>query len=101
MTDIKEVIRPEGVRGDERFCGLKLDNVDYAFQISEENTWNDDWVYRIYHFDSIQWKQIDKLEYLKIRDLCRRTAVLYNSNNLLSAELNTKDLLAIWKTHFS
>lgn len=101
MTDIREIIHPEGIRGDEKFCGLRLQGVDFAFQISEENTWNDDWIYRIYHFDAIQWKHIDKLEYLKIKELCRTTALLFNDNCMLSAELNVKDLMEIWKRYFS
>lgn len=101
MSDIIEVAQAKDpIKGDEIFFGLKFEDIPYAFQISEENTWENDFVYRIYHFDTIQWKRIEQREFEQIKELCRTTALLHNSNNYISSELNCKDLLDIWKKHF-
>lgn len=101
MSDIYEIDQAKDpIKGDEIFCGLKFDGVDFAFQVSEENTWSNDWVYRIYHFDSIKWKRIEKLEYDRIVDILRSTATMHNTGNMISSELRVNQLMDIWKLHF-
>ena len=101
MADIYEIDQAkEPVKGDEIFTGLKFEGVDFAFQVSEENTWVGDWVYRIYHLDSIKWKCIEKREYDRIIDILRGAATIHNSGNLIGSELRVNQLMDIWKLHF-
>jgi len=101
VSDIVEVLGKDPIKLDEKFYGLKFEGIEYVFQISEENTWEGDWVYRIYHFNTKDWKRIDNLEFEKIKTIMRHTAMLHNSGSFLSSELNTKELMEIWKTHFT
>lgn len=101
MSDIVEIIPADPIRGDEIFCGLKFDGVQYVFQVSHENTWDDSWVYRIYHFDTIKWKLISKEEYEKIVDLLHSTEAIHNTRNFIGSEYRINQLMDIWKTHFS
>lgn len=86
---------------EEFFSRLVLPNVNYAFCISKEESFETgEWIYRIYNFKENLHKQIEERTFLNIRDLMQKAAYAFNMDSDLAARTHIQKLMQIWKEHW-
>lgn len=87
---------------DLEYVSLELPGISYVFNLSVENTLEDEWIYRIHHLADLKiFRQITKDAYEGFRNNLRITAQAFNDNDMISAQSRVQKLMTQWQKIFS
>lgn len=85
---------------EEIFSRLVLPGIKYAFAISKEETFEGEWIYRMYNFDEVEFKQIEEKPYNQLRNIMHDVALLFNNEDTLRAQILCNKLINAWRNAF-
>jgi hypothetical protein len=82
---------------EEIVSALTFPGVDYVFQISREETFNGEWIYRIYNYLLTAFDEISELKYTHLRELMMDAFQVYEQGDMLSLKVKVEELQYHWK----
>ena len=87
---------------EEIFSRLFFEGTPIEFVISKEETYEGEWVYRIYEPipEPVKHKRISEMEYNRLRESMQRAAQAYNGFDALFARLQVNGLVRDWQFHW-
>jgi hypothetical protein len=75
---------------------LTFPGVDFIFQISREETFDGEWIFRQYNLTLTHFNEIEELRYNYIRDLMMKAFRVYEDGDTFGLKIRIKDLLKSW-----
>ena len=85
---------------EEFFSRLVLPGIKYAFAISKEETFEGEWIYRMYNFDEVEFKRIEEPVFTRLRNIMHDAALLFNREDYLRSQMLVNKLINAWRNSF-
>jgi hypothetical protein len=82
---------------EEIVSALTFPGVDFIFQISREETWEGEWIFRVYNFTLTAFDEISELKYMHLRELMMNAFTSYNDGDMLSLKVKIDEMMDYWK----
>ena len=82
---------------EEIVAALTFPGVDFIFQISREETFDGEWIYRVYNFTLTAFDEISELKYRHLREIMMKAYATYGEGDMLGLKVRIDELMYHWK----
>lgn len=100
IVEIASPDNPSDNNPEEIFSRLTLPGISYSFAISREENFEGEFIYRMYNFDEKEYKRIEEPVYARLRNIMHDTALLFNREDFLRAQMLSNKLINAWRNGF-
>jgi hypothetical protein len=84
---------------EEIVSALTFPGVDFIFQVSREELFDGEWIFRIYNFTLTAFDEISKLKYNLLREHMMKAFAVYEQGDMLALKVHLDTLISLWKSH--
>lgn len=83
---------------EEIVAALTFPGVDFIFQVSREELFDGEWIFRIYNFTLTAFDEISKLKYNLLREHMMKAFAVYEQGDMLALKVHLDTLISLWKS---
>lgn len=100
IIEVTSPDKPAENNPEEIFSRLVLPGITYSFAISKEENFEGEFIYRMYNFDEKEYKRIEEPAFNRLRNIMHDTALLFNREDYLRAQMLANKLINAWRNGF-